>query len=76
MAAAPPRWGWHQLADGWARWLVERADVEPHDLVLDVGAGTGAITRHLVDAGARVVAVELHPARAARAPGPVPRANW
>jgi 23S rRNA (adenine-N6)-dimethyltransferase len=31
--------------------------------VLDIGAGRGAITRHLVDAGARVVAVELHPGR-------------
>jgi 23S rRNA (adenine-N6)-dimethyltransferase len=33
--------------------------------VLDIGAGRGAITRHLVDAGARVVAVENHPRRAA-----------
>jgi 23S rRNA (adenine-N6)-dimethyltransferase len=33
--------------------------------VLDVGAGTGAITAALVAAGARVIAVELHPARAA-----------
>ena len=35
------------------------------DLVLDVGAGTGAITRPLVHRGARVLAVELHPGRAA-----------
>ena len=33
--------------------------------MLDVGAGTGALTAHLVAAGARVVAVELHPGRAA-----------
>jgi 23S rRNA (adenine-N6)-dimethyltransferase len=33
--------------------------------VLDVGAGTGALTHELVLAGARVVAVEAHPARAA-----------
>ena len=33
--------------------------------MLDIGAGTGAITTHLVERGARVVAVELHPARAA-----------
>jgi 23S rRNA (adenine-N6)-dimethyltransferase len=32
--------------------------------VLDVGAGTGALTRQLVDVGARVIAVELHPRRA------------
>jgi len=33
-------------------------------LVLDIGAGDGAITEVLVDAGCRVVAVELHPGRA------------
>lgn len=35
-------------------------------LVLDIGAGRGAITAHLVAAGARVIAVELHPDRAER----------
>lgn len=34
--------------------------------MLDIGAGHGALTRHLVDAGARVLAVEPHPGRAAR----------
>jgi 23S rRNA (adenine-N6)-dimethyltransferase len=38
--------------------------VRPGDLVLDLGAGTGAITAELVAAGARVVAFELHPRRA------------
>jgi 23S rRNA (adenine-N6)-dimethyltransferase len=33
--------------------------------VLDIGAGDGALTAPLVDLGARVVAVELHPGRAA-----------
>ncbi len=33
-------------------------------MVLDVGAGSGALTAALVRARARVVAVELHPARA------------
>jgi 23S rRNA (adenine-N6)-dimethyltransferase len=32
--------------------------------VLDIGAGTGALTGPLVHAGARVIAVELHPGRA------------
>jgi 23S rRNA (adenine-N6)-dimethyltransferase len=58
------RWGWHQLADDWARRLVLAAGINPGNLVLDVGAGTGVLTRHLVDVGARVVAVELHPRRA------------
>jgi 23S rRNA (adenine-N6)-dimethyltransferase len=58
------RWGWHQLADGWARRLVIAAGIKPGDLVLDIGAGTGALTRQLVDRGASVVAVELHPGRA------------
>ncbi len=34
------------------------------DLVLDVGAGDGAITRPLAASGARVVAIEAHPRRA------------
>jgi 23S rRNA (adenine-N6)-dimethyltransferase len=44
---------------------VADAGIRPGDLVLDVGAGTGALTAPLVDAGARVVAFELHPGRAA-----------
>lgn len=40
------------------------AGVRPGELVVDVGAGTGALTAALVEAGARVVAVELHPGRA------------
>lgn len=62
---AQPRWGWHQLADDWAWRLVVAAGVAPGDLVLDLGAGTGALTAPLVRAGARVVAFELHPGRAA-----------
>jgi 23S rRNA (adenine-N6)-dimethyltransferase len=57
-------WGWHQLADDWARRLVLAAGIRPGDLVLDIGAGTGGLTRPLVDVGARVIAVELHPRRA------------
>jgi 23S rRNA (adenine-N6)-dimethyltransferase len=42
---------------------VAGAEIRPGELVLDIGAGTGALTRHLLDAGARVVAIELHPKR-------------
>jgi 23S rRNA (adenine-N6)-dimethyltransferase len=35
------------------------------DLVLDIGAGDGALTEPLLERGARVIAVELHPGRAA-----------
>jgi 23S rRNA (adenine-N6)-dimethyltransferase len=44
---------------------VAAAEVRPGELVLDIGAGDGALTRPLVAAGARVVAVEPHPGRAA-----------
>jgi 23S rRNA (adenine-N6)-dimethyltransferase len=59
-------WGWHRLSDDWAARVVAAAGVRPGELVLDLGAGDGALTAPLLAAGARVVAVELHPARAAR----------
>jgi 23S rRNA (adenine-N6)-dimethyltransferase len=58
------RWGWHELDATWARRLVADARLAAGSTVLDIGAGTGAITTALVDAGVRVVAVEAHPARA------------
>jgi 23S rRNA (adenine-N6)-dimethyltransferase len=59
-------WGWHPLDSRWAQRVVDAAGVKPGELVLDVGAGLGALTAPLVRAGARVVAVELHPGRADR----------
>jgi 23S rRNA (adenine-N6)-dimethyltransferase len=49
------RWGWHRLADAVARRIVADAGISPGDLVLDLGAGTGAL----------VIAFELHAGRAA-----------
>jgi 23S rRNA (adenine-N6)-dimethyltransferase len=60
------RWGYHQLSDHWAARLVNAAPVSRGDLVVDVGAGRGAVTARLVEVGARVIAVELHPDRARR----------
>jgi 23S rRNA (adenine-N6)-dimethyltransferase len=56
-------WGWHRLDDDWAARVVAAAGVRPGELVLDIGAGEGALTAHLVRAGARVVAVELNAGR-------------
>lgn len=63
-ASGPRRWGWHRLDRAWAARIVAAAGVPPGDLVLDVGAGDGSLTELLVAAGARVVAIELHPQRA------------
>lgn len=55
----PP--GLHVLHAGVAADLVSAAGVRAGDLVFDLGAGTGALTRPLASAGARVVAVERDP---------------
>ncbi|WP_407939704.1 rRNA adenine N-6-methyltransferase family protein [Microlunatus soli] len=50
----------------WAARLVTDAGYGPDDLVLDLGAGDGALTAPLAATGARVLAVELHPERVRR----------
>ncbi len=66
MHGARLAWGWHQLRPAAAERLVADARLPPRCLVLDVGAGLGAVTGPLVEAGHRVVAVERHPGRAAQ----------
>jgi 23S rRNA (adenine-N6)-dimethyltransferase len=56
-------WGWHPLVDEWAARIVADAAVRRGELVVDIGAGEGALTAHLLSAEARVIAVELHPGR-------------
>jgi len=41
--------------------LVDDLAVQPHELVVDLGAGDGSITSALVEVGARVWAVEIDP---------------
>ena len=41
------------------RKLVAAAELSPDDVVLEVGPGTGSLTEMLLDAGVRVVAVEI-----------------
>jgi 23S rRNA (adenine-N6)-dimethyltransferase len=62
--ASRRRWGWHQLDARWASRLVADAGIPPGAVVLDVGAGLGALTAPLVASGARVIAIEMHPERA------------
>jgi 23S rRNA (adenine-N6)-dimethyltransferase len=55
--------------------LVREAGIAPGDLVLDLGAGVGALTAALRAAGARVVAVELDPVLAGKLRARFPEAR-
>jgi hypothetical protein len=37
-------WGWHRLDQDWAERIVAAAAIRPGELVVDLGAGTGALT--------------------------------
>ncbi len=63
-AHARSRWSYFRLSPDWARTIVAGAGVRAGDTVLDLGAGSGALTGPLLDAGARVIALEKHAGRA------------
>jgi 16S rRNA (adenine1518-N6/adenine1519-N6)-dimethyltransferase len=41
-----------------ARWIVEKAELTPGDYVVEIGPGLGALTEFVLEAGARVLAIE------------------
>jgi len=41
-----------------ARWIVAKAELRPHDYVVEIGPGLGALTEHILLSGARVLAIE------------------
>ncbi len=54
--------GQHFLLDlNITRKIVRLAEIEPGDRVIEVGPGPGGLTRALVEAGARVIAIEKDP---------------
>jgi SAM-dependent methyltransferase len=57
------------------RWLERRLELGPGRMVLDVGAGTGKLTRELLTSGAAVLAVEPVPAMRAVLEQAVPEAR-
>src|SRR5574338_354588 len=41
-----------------ARWIVDQAQITPQDYIVEIGPGLGALTRFLLESGARVLAIE------------------
>lgn len=53
-------------------WLADTLDLEPGKTVVDLGAGTGKFTRHLLATGAKIIAVEPVAAMRARLAADLP----
>lgn len=45
--------------DGTAKRIVDAAQIEPNDVVIEIGPGIGALTKHLLKQSHRVIAIEL-----------------
>jgi 23S rRNA (adenine-N6)-dimethyltransferase len=66
-SAAPPQRAQHYLASRQlAEEIARAAEIEPCDLVLDLGAGFGRLTQGLVGKAGQVIAVEIDGKLAAR----------
>ena len=70
--APTKKWGQNFVVDaGTVRRIVRIAGVQPGDHVVEVGPGLGSLTLALLEAGARVTAVEIDPILAAALPDTV-----
>lgn len=49
------------INDSLARRIVQAADIDEQSVVLEIGSGTGILTRHLIESANHVVAVEIDP---------------
>lgn len=62
-------WGQNFVVDpGTVRRIVRVAEVTPGEVVVEIGPGLGSLTLGLLEAGARVTAVEIDPVLARRLP--------
>lgn len=71
-AAPTKKWGQNFVVDaGTVRRIVRIAGVKPGDHVVEVGPGLGSLTLALLEAGARVTAIEIDPTLAEALPATV-----